>query len=1116
MTTVETVTILITDLVGSTGLESRVGPVVADELRRDHFGVLREAIEEGDGDEVKNTGDGLMVAFSGASAAVETAVRMQQLMERRNRDAEERLPIKVGLGMGEATHEDDDYFGMPSIMAARLCDKASGGQILAPALIKLMAEQRSEHDFGAVGELELKGISKPVETFEVSWQPLGADATTIPLPPRLVGVPPVSYVGREKETELLSTMWESAAEGKRRVGLVAGEPGIGKTRLVTHAALERHSNGAVVLYGRCEEDLAAPYGPWIETLEHYIEHAPAEVLERHVQRHGGELTRLVPALARRIPDAPAPKETDPETERYMLLGAVLNLLVEASADAPIVLLLDDLHWADKPTLALLKHVVGGSASARLLVLGTYRDSELSRQHPLSDILADLRRESGVERISLGGLEERDVIAILEAAAGHEMDQLGRRLAQQIAGDTSGNPFFVTELLRNLTESGVIVQRRGGRWELQGDPSELGLPQSVREVVGRRIERLGDGTRALLTAAAVIGRDFDTDLLQRIVDQDEDELLDLLEEAVAASVLIEDAERPGAFSFAHALINQTLSEDLGATRRARLHKRVAEALEEVCGGDPGARVAELAHHWATATTVVDLSKAVEYSRRAGQRALDDLAPDEAVRWFEQALELLGQEPVEDSGERCELLIGLGEAQRQVGEPDFRRTLLDASELARETGDRDRLARAAIANNRGFMSTAGLTDDGVLEMLEVAIEQTDESQLERKATLLALLGLELTWSAEPERRKRLCDEALELARRSGDDRTLAVVLWRRFNAITLPDTLGERIAEMDELKTIAERLNDPVLRFWAEVYGSTPAMETGNREAFDARVTALNEIAEELNQPVPNWLANWLEAVREMVSGQLENAERHADEAAQHGSDAGQADALTFYAGQLQQIRWAQGRLDEVLDLLVMASEENPDLSSAHALLAFTLCELGQLDEARALLEPVAVSRFDAVPRDMLWLNTMVAWAEVAAAVEHAEAAEVLYEMLEPWSDQFACISIVMWMPTSHYLGRLGALLGRTEDAERCFERALRLEEGFEAPLFAAATRIGWARLLLGGDSGDAARARELLEQARSSAESLGGAGIAQQAAALLDSVGHAGSDSQPTRADIASA
>jgi class 3 adenylate cyclase/tetratricopeptide (TPR) repeat protein len=1104
---VETVTILITDLVGSTGLESRVGPVVADELRREHFGVLREAIAEGDGDEIKNTGDGLMVAFSGASAAIDTAVSMQQLMERRNRGAEEQLPIKIGLGMGEATHEGDDYFGMPSIMAARLCDKASGGQILAPALIKLMAEQRSEHGFGPVGELELKGIPKPVESFEVSWQPLGAETADVPLPPRLVGVPPLGYVGRAAELELLSRMWEAAASGERRVGLVAGEPGIGKTRIVTHTAIERHADGGVVLYGRCEEDLATPYGPWIEALSHYVEHAPEEVLQAHVERDGGELTRLLPALGRRVDGAPSPKETDPETERYMLFGAILGLLGQASADRPLILLLDDLHWADKPTLAMLKHVVGGSGSLPLLILGTYRDSELSRQHPLTPTLADLRTESGVERISLDGLEEGDVVSILEAAAGHQMDELGLGLAHQIAGETSGNPFFVTEMLRNLIESEALVQGSGGRWELRGELSELGLPQSVREVVDRRVERLGDDARTALTAGAVIGRDFDVDLLLRITDFGEDELLDLLEEAVAASVLVERAERPGSFSFAHALINHTLYEDLGATRRARLHKRVAEALEEICGPDPGARVAELAHHWATATTAVDLSKAVEYSRMAGQRALDNLAPDEALRWFSQALELKqdhGPERREpDRRERCELLIGLGEAQRQVGEPEFRRTLLEASALAKDLNDSDLLARSAIANNRGFMSTAGHTDEGVIGMLEAALEGVDEDDLERRATLLALLGLELTWSAEPERRRRLCDEALELARRSGDDRTLAIVLWRRFNAISLPETLPDRVAEMEELTELAERLGDPVLRFWAHVYGSTPAMETGDRAGLDARIASLTEIAEELRQPVPNWLAGWLAAVQAIVSGDLEAAERHAEQAAQFGADAGQADAFTFYAGQLQQIRWAQGRPEDVIDVLAQTVEDNPDLSTASSVLALSYCENDEPEKARELLEPHSANGFEQIPHDMLWLNTMAAWAEVAAALEDADAAAVLYRQLEPREDQCPSISINVWMPVAHYLGRLAGVLGRAEDAERHFARALELETEFESPLFVAATQLALGRLLLSRDSpGDVERARGLLTEARATGEELDLGMIEQRAGNLLDGMGAA--------------
>ena len=1100
MGNVKTVTILFTDLVGSTSLESQVGPTRADELRREHFALLREAIDATAGEEVKNTGDGLMAAFDSAAAATDCAIAMQQRLERRNRGADEQLSVRIGISMGDVTQEVDDYFGMPVNEAARLCDKATGGAIFIPELVRLMVGRRGEHSFRPAGALDLKGIPEPVEAYEVTWEPLGEEPTeVIPLPRRLVGVPPLSYVGREVELEQIGRLWESARAGERRVGLVGGEPGIGKTRTITHVALQRHAEGATVLYGRSEEDLATPYGLWIEALGHYVTHAPTEVLETHVERYGGDLARLLPGLSRRAPAVPEPKETDPETERYLLFAAVVGLLGQLTTDRQAILLLDDLHWADKPTLALLKHLIAESGSMPLLILGAYRHSELPRHHPLADTLADLRREQGVERISLDGLGEPDVVAIMEATAGHEMDAIGLELAREIAAESSGNPFFVAELLRHLTESGVLVQQAGGRWQLKGELGALGLPQSVREVIGRRVERLGEAVAQVLTAAAVIGRDFDVDLLSEVVAPGEEELLDLLEVAVEASVLVERSERPGAFSFAHALINHTLYEDLGATRRARLHQQVAEALEKLYGDDPGPRVAELANHWAAATAALDPGKAVKYSRRAGERALETLAPDEAMRWYRRALELQAQQAESDAATRCDLLIGLGEAQRQTGDREFRETLLEASALAREIGDGDRLARSAIANNRGFMSAAGITDQEVISALEAALKRTAETRLDLRATLLSLLALELIWAGDLPRRLRLGEEALELARRSGDERTLAWVLWRRFNPIAVPETLAQRSEDMKEMEAISERLGDPVLRYWAALYGSTVAFELGDRQRLDAAVTTLREKAEELGQPVPRWAARWIGAVCEFLAGRIDDAERLAEEAAQVAADSEQPDALTFYTGQLQQVRWAQGRLDEVTELMEQGMEDNPDLSPYRALVAFIYCETGRKEEARALLDDVAADVFSTIPRDMLWLNTMVEWAEVAADTEHAAASEALFGMLEPWSDQFPTMSITVWMPVCHYLGRLAVVLGRLEDAERSFARALELEEGLRAPLFAAETRLAWGAALLDSDSAGAnGRGEQMVRDALAAGRELGIARIERRAVDLLAS------------------
>ena len=370
------------------------------------------------------------------------------------------------------------------------------------------------------------------------------------------------------------------------------------------------------------------------------------------------------------PTSPSPRETDPDTERYLLFGAVVGLLREASREEPLVLVLDDLHWADKPTLLLLKHVVSRGQGMHALIIGTYRESDLSRGHPLAEMLADLHREQRVERIALEGLEQLDIVGIMERAAGHELDEAGLGLSKQLYSETDGNPFYTGELLRHLIESGTLYQQDGGRWAVRGALSELGLPQSVHEVLGRRIDRLGPGAQEALSVAAVIGRDFDVDLLLQVTEDSDDELLELLEQAVAASVLIESASVPGRFSFAHALINHSLYQDLGTTRRARLHHRIGEVLEESLGSEPRARVSELAYHWAKAAPV-DLPKAISYARLAGERALEDLGPDEALRWFQQALELQGQQSEVDPAERCDILIGLGEAERQAGKASLSR-------------------------------------------------------------------------------------------------------------------------------------------------------------------------------------------------------------------------------------------------------------------------------------------------------------------------------------------------------------------------------------------------------------------------------------------------------------
>ena len=374
----ESATILFTDVVGSTELSQRLSPEAADEVRRGHFSILRQAIAEVGGTEVKNLGDGLMVVFGSASTALACAVAMQQGVEHDNRGREYSVGLRVGLSSGEVTREDDDYFGDPVVEAARLCAICETGQVLAADVVRLMAGRRNRHECRSLGPRSLKGLPTPLETVEVTWEPIAeADTDTVPLPGRLAVRPGVGVVGRETELSAITDAVKRVAAGQgREVLLVSGEAGLGKTTLVADAARAAFDGGACVLFGHCEEDLATPYQLFAEAIGHYVIHAPEDQLLAHVEVHGSELARLVPALVSRIRDLPPSKATDSDTERYLLLAAVVGLLATVSQHQPVILVLDDLQWADEGSLLLLRHLVASEHAMRVLVLGIYRDSEL--------------------------------------------------------------------------------------------------------------------------------------------------------------------------------------------------------------------------------------------------------------------------------------------------------------------------------------------------------------------------------------------------------------------------------------------------------------------------------------------------------------------------------------------------------------------------------------------------------------------------------------------------------------------------------------------------------------------------------------------------------------------
>ena len=470
-----------------------------------------------------------------------------------------------------------------------------------------------------------------------------------------------TFVGREHERGRLVEAWGSAKAGRRHLCLLAGEPGIGKTRLSLEFARQCADDSAVVLVGRCDEEALVPYQPFVEAIGWYARTAPEGALRAAIPANGGgDLAAFAPEFLARLPTLPEPTPMNAAGQRYRLFESVSALLSAVSSAAPVLLLIDDLHWADKPTLSLLRHVVRGSEPAALLLIGTYRESEVVAGHPLGELLADLRREPAVTRVVLGGLEPGEVGTLISELSAAKVPT---SLARQVVESTGGNPFYVSEMARHLNEMG----------------SGSGLPEGVREVILRRVSRLSEACVRILTLAAVVGREFDLDLLEGFADIAENDLLDAIDEARQAQLIDEAVGKPGRYSFHHALIRNALYDSMASTRRVRIHRRAAEALEKLSVHLAEPPLADLAYHFTQAASAAVADRAADYATRAADRMAASLAHEEAARFYDYALQALDSLPAGLAVERQRVAVHRrrGRAFGNLGQWGQQRAALEAA-------------------------------------------------------------------------------------------------------------------------------------------------------------------------------------------------------------------------------------------------------------------------------------------------------------------------------------------------------------------------------------------------------------------------------------------------------
>ncbi len=1099
VTRIETAIIVATDLVGSTELASRVGSLRFEELRREHDSLLGDDIEDAGGHVVKNTGDGLLAAFPSVTAALAAAVAIQQHLDRRNRTAEVALAVRIGISIGDAAVDDGDYFGIPPIEATRLCGRASGGEILIADPVRAMLRDRQAHRFESAGALDLKGLPEPVLAWRVGWEPL-PEPTGAALPARLRPATADVSVGRRAEQDLLLERWDQAVDGHRQVVLISGEPGIGKTHLVTLAAQTALPDQALVLYGRCDEDQGMPYHAWVEVLREYVRVAPRRLL----RPHAAELSRLVPDLTGKLGNVPPPTPSDPDTERYLLFTAVGALVAAATALTPVLVILDDLHWADPPTLQLLKYLVTASATGRLMLIGTFRDSDVAQDDPLTAVLADLRRESGVTRLGLVGLDEPEIVDLIEGMAEQEIDGAGRALAGQLHRETAGNPFFVSEMLRHLRETGAIAAEPDGRWSFASPPLLRGLPQSVREVIGRRVARLGDEARQLLGVAAVIGPEFDLDLLGRAASLPAADVLDLLDEAVAASLL---TRRMGAvlqqvYAFSHGLVQATLYDALPSGRRIMLHRAVGLAIETVDAGRLE-RVSELAHHFLEATVDADSPRAGEYARRAGLQAMSQFAYEQAEALFVRGLKVT---PSDRPRDRIALLQALGEAQMRGGDADAaRRTLLDAAAEARRHDEPEALARATLGC--GIWGLSFGVDQVLIELAEEAITRLERSGGSRRllAEVKGLLGAALYYAPVPENERRhgLCAEAVALARaedeRDGDRESaasLVYVLARALLADWGPDSATGDL-ECAELLALCRKLGHGEIETLVRNWRTNLLFERGDFAGVDDELASVEHMATELRQPRAIAFLPLHRGMQAVVRGELAEAERLNAESLRIGARVRRSGSELAATAQLLVIRLMQGRLPELEQPLRSLTAAHPGVVALRCALVAALVQAGRTEDARVEFDAVMSVGLPGIPRDNTHIVALSLLAEAAAWLGDQRRARWLYAWLRPYSGRWAVspTAAALW-PVERSLGLLAGSFGAFDAGLAHLAAARATAEPAGALPTLALTSLDEARLLALRDApGDRARVTVRSREARLLAEELGMRHVATEAAQL---------------------
>jgi DNA-binding SARP family transcriptional activator/tetratricopeptide (TPR) repeat protein len=884
-------------------------------------------------------------------------------------------------------------------------------------------------------------------------------------------------LGRESALARWREVWARAVAGRTQIVVVSGPAGIGKTRFAAEAAIVGRDDGARVVFGRCDEDALVPYQPIVEALRDHLRQRDPTVALGDLTSVPSELLKLVPELRPLVRESPEPVTA--LDERYWLFEAVVDLLRALARAQPLVIVIEDFHWADGPSLSLLRHLGRRLIDIPLVLLITCRDSERPRDDPVSPVLADFEREGRLTRIALAGLEPVDALAIVDQVwpeDGWRPSVVARRETCRLA---EGNPFFLRQLARHLGEV---------------DDSEVGsvarLPQEIQALLQRRLSRMSEATLGALTTAAVIGREFDVGLLSAVLAADEDHVLEELDEALDAHLIVEGREGTDSFSFVHALLREACYRRVSASRRVRLHSRVGLTLEAAAA--PGT-LSAIAHHFALAGRD-HRAQARTYSRRAGDQAMAVLAFEEAATLYQRALDSM--DPNEPPTDRLDVLLAIGRARTRAGDPPgSRQVLAGALDLARKVGAGRHFGEAALAYG-GEWGIDRALDDTHIPLLEEAVAVVGQQDAKLLAMLVARLASATFHLRGADAAREHSERALQLAEACGDATALTMALHARHLVLLVDGSPEARLQLAEDQLQAARRAGSEGVNeaLWNSV---VDLIELGRSDAVDRAARAYEEQTRHSRRPVDLWFTSVLDSAILAHRGDIEGAFRAAEQAVTRGAALGQVDAMRVFSAQVFIVRWLQGRVGELRDATADFLAREPDIVAWRCALALVHGECGDPEAARSVLNPLVGDGFGQIMRDSLWTGTLVLAGEAIAIAEFAELVPPIEDLLRPLSGRHIALgqAVAVLGPVDRVLGQLAATRGELDAAADHLRVAMQLADTAHSPPSRLLAAVAAADVR--GRQGDRAKALEVVGIAREEAERLGLGLVTARARAVTD-------------------